>query len=115
MTSEITFSEIKYRITLSSDDITQTERKYGRLQAGALLAKVAPGLGIDALVLKGPHTISDSDSVTFPEADIKERKTFPFSEITGISKEKGRLAVGTAFFKGIESGDTIEVILHVIK
>lgn len=114
MTSEITFSGIKYRITLSPSDITQTERKYGRLQAGALLAKMFPGLGIDALVLKDSHTSLDNDFVTFSEDTIKSRKTFSFSEITDISKEKGRLAVGTAFFKGIESGDTIEVILHSI-
>jgi uncharacterized protein YjfI (DUF2170 family) len=112
MTYEIMFLGIKYRITLSSADITKTERNYGRLQAGAILAKIAPGLVIDALVLKGSHTCNDSDSVTFNELDIKERKTFPFSEITDISKEKGRLAVGTAFFKGIGNGDTIEVILH---
>jgi hypothetical protein len=115
MTSKIAFLGIKCRITLDSSDITQTERKYGRLQVGAILAKIAPEFVIDVMVLKKNHTSSDEDYVEFNEVDITERKTFSYSEITDISKEKGRLAVGTAFFKGIEKGDMIEVILHPLR
>ncbi len=112
MTSTIIFTGIKHRITLSSSDITQTEKKSGRLQAGAIINKMAPGMGIDALVLNKKYPAINEDSVEINEDDIRERQTYTYSDLSSISFEKGRLAVGTAFFKVIESGDVVELILH---
>jgi hypothetical protein len=112
MTSHIIFTGIKHKITLSSSDITQTEKKSGRLQAGAIINKMAPGMKIDALVLKKEYPRANDESAEFNEDDIRERHTYTYSDLSSISFEKGRLAVGTAFFKVIEGGDIVELVLH---
>lgn len=111
MTSKITFSNIKHTIVKSSSEITYTERSSGKLYARSIINRLAPGLRIEAFVLKTP-TFTCDDVFTVYEDDIRTRKCF--QSIGKSYSEAGKLPVKADFMKKIKDGDTILIILHEI-
>lgn len=113
MTSKITFSNIKHIIVKSSSEITDTERSSGKLYARSIINRLAPGLRIEAFVLKTPTFICD-DVFTVYEDDIRKDTRRCFQTLPHTYMEAGKLPVKTDFMKKIKDGDTILIILHEI-
>ena len=113
MTSKITFSNIKHTIVKSSSEITYTERSSGKLYARSIINRLAPGLRIEAFVLKTP-TFTCDDVFTVYEDDIRKDTRRCFQTLPTTYMEAGKLPVKTDFMKKIKDGDTILIILHKI-
>lgn len=116
MTSKITFSKIKHTIVKTSSEITDTERSSGKLYARSIINRLAPGLRIDVLVLKTIDTlICDSKPFAVYEDNIREGTRRTFKTLSQTYTDAGKLPVFTDFFKNIEEGDTVIIILHKVK
>jgi|GEM_PF-2051679 len=114
MTSQITFSNIKYTVVKSSSDITKTERSDGKLQAGCITSRFVQGLQIDVFVLKSlPLLITDIE-MTFDVHDLRWDTRRCFQKLADIFRVKGKLPVHSDFFKKIRDGDIIIIILHEV-
>lgn len=72
-----------------------------------------PNLKIDVIVLKSLPTLVVGDSITFNEDDKRPGTERTFTE-KGIFHKSGTLHVKVDFFKKIEQGDTILILLHEI-
>ena len=114
MTSKITFSNIKHTIVKSSSEITYTERSSGKLYARSIINRLAPGLRIEAFVLKTLPTFICYDVFTVYEDDIRKDTRRCFQTLPHTYMEAGKLPVKTDFMKKIKDGDTILIILHKI-
>lgn len=120
MASKVVIHSVIARVTRCPSEITQTERKAGKLQAGAITSKMRECIkknekvGIDIFVLKNEHAIITDDTIEFRENDLREGTRRTFSQLPELYLRKGRLPVHTAFFKSIDKSDTIEIILHKI-
>lgn len=117
MTSQLTFSNIIYTILKSASDIRPTERAEGKLNARSVINRFVDGssrLLIDVLVLKKSITFIPGDSITFNECDIRPGTRRTFSKPSTSLKNRGRLPVKVGFFKKIEDGDSIIIILHEV-
>jgi hypothetical protein len=114
MTSKITFSNVKHLSVKSPNDVNDTERKYGKLQADGVPKKLLPGLKIDVLVLTSLPVLTTDDTITFDEDDIRPDTRRQFTELKEVYKKKNWLLVHTDFFKKIKEGDSIVIILHEI-
>lgn len=114
MTSKIIFSNVKHVSVKSKKDISQTSRKYGKLQAGGVPGKLEHGQRIDVLVLKSLPILTTDDTITFDEDDIRPNTWRQFTELKDVYKKKNWLLVHTDFFKQIEEGDYIVIILHEV-
>jgi hypothetical protein len=115
MTSELTFSNINHTLLKSASEIRHTERAEGKLNARSVINRFVDGgsgLLIDVLVLKKSITFIPGDSITFNECDIRSSTRRTFSKPSTSLKNRGRLPVKVGFFKKIEEGDTIIIILH---
>lgn len=114
MTSELTFSNIYHTILKSASEIRPTERAEGKLNARSVINRFVDGSSglIDVLVLKKSITFIPGDSITFNECDIRSGTRRTFSKPSTSLKNRGRLPVKVGFFKKIEEGDTIIIILH---
>lgn len=115
MTSTLTFSNIKSIKIKSSSEITKSERSEGRLQAGAIVRMFQPGMKLDVFIIENMPELQCDDSISFNEDDIREGSRREFTKITKSSWNQWKLPVKTDFFKDIEEGDTIVMILHVVK
>lgn len=115
MTSKITFSNIKHTIVKSSSEITPTERSSGKLYARSIINRLVQGLKIDVLALRHVDTlICDSKPFTVDECDIRVGTRRSFVSLSGSYKTGSKLPVLTDFFKNIEEGDTVLIILHEV-
>lgn len=112
MTSTLTFSNIKHINIKPSSEITKSERSDGRLQAGAIVRMFQPGMKLDVFIVENVPALLCDDSISFNEKDIREGSRRIFTEITKSSWSQWKLPVKTDFFKGIQGGDTIVMILH---
>ena len=112
MTSTLTFSNIKSIKIKSSSEITKSERSEGRLQAGAIVRMFQPGMKLDVFIIENMPELQCDDSISFNEDDIREGSRRVFTEISKNSWSQWKLPVKTDFFKGIQEGDTIVMILH---
>jgi len=115
MTSTLTFSNIKYINIKSSSDITKFERSEGRLQAGAIVRMFEPGMKLDVFIVENMPELQCDDSISFNEEDIREGSRRVFTEISKNSWRQWKLPVKTDFFKDIQEGDTIVMILHEVE
>lgn len=113
MTSTTTISNIKHSIVKRASDITKSERSVGKLNARSVINRLEPGHKIDILVLKTLPTLVVGDSITFNEDDKRPGTERTFTK-TGIYHDSGTLHVKVDFFKKIEQGDTILILLHEI-
>lgn len=113
MTSTTTISNIKHSIIKPASDITKSERSVGKLNARSIINRFGPNLKIDVLVLKTLPTLIIGDSITFNEEDKRPGTYRTFTE-KGIFHASGTLHVKADFFKKIEQGDTILILLHEI-
>jgi len=114
MTSQITFSKIKHVVVKSSYDLSATEQREGKLQAGEITSKLCNGLIIDVLVLKMLSSTTTDDPITLGEDNIRDGTRRRFLTLSKLFIRKGRIPVHTDFFKKIEDGDTIIIILHEV-
>jgi hypothetical protein len=119
LTSHITFSNILHTIIKAPADIKESEVKLGILSAGSrtranITGKLAPGLQIDVMVLKNTLTLACDDTIIVNEHDIRPGSRRSFTDLNELYKRKSRLPVHTNFFKCIEDGDTIMIILHEV-
>ena len=113
MASEIIFSNIKHTIIKTASEITDTERRTGKLNARSIINRLGPGLQIDVVVLKNIPAFLCDEVISFNEADIRQGTRRCFQKLTGsYDKYSNRLPVKTDFFKKIMDGDTIIIILH---
>jgi len=115
MTSKITFSNIKYTLVKSSSDITNTERRSGKLYARSIINRLAPGLRIDVLVLKTLPVFICDEPFTVNENGIRAGTKRCFEKLSKSYSDAGKLPVKTDFFKKIKDGDTIVIILHEVE
>lgn len=113
MTSQITISRIKHSIVKRASDITKSERSVGKLNARSVINRLEPGHKIDILVLKTLPTLIIGDTITFNEDDLRHGTRKTFTE-KGVFHKSGTLHVKVDFFKKIEQGDTILILLHEI-
>jgi hypothetical protein len=113
MTSRITFSGIKHTLIKSASDITKSERSLGKLNARSIINRFGPNLKIDVIVLKTLPTLIIGDTITFNEDDLRHGTRKTFTE-KGVFIKSGTLHVKVDFFKKIEQGDTILILLHEI-
>lgn len=113
MTSETTISNIKHSIVKRASDITKSERSVGKLNARSVINRFGPNLKIDVIVLKSLPTLVVGDSITFNEDDKRPGTERTFTK-TGIYHDSGTLHVKVDFFKKIEQGDTVIILLHEI-
>lgn len=114
MTSEINFSKIKYTLIKSDMDVTKTERSSGKLNARSVVNRLLPGLRIDVFVSKTLPTLICDETLTIDEDDIRKDTRRCFEKLTKSFIDAGKLPVHTGFFKEIEDGDIIVVILHEV-
>ena len=115
MTSKITFSNIKHTIVKTSSDITDTERRSGKLYARSIINRLAPGLRIDVLVLKTLPVLIYGEPFTANEENIRAGTKRCFETLPESYSGAGKLPVKTYFFRRIKDGDTIVVILHEVE
>lgn len=115
MTSKITYSNIKHTIVKSSADITDTERRSGKLYARSIINRLAPGLRIDVLVLKTLPVLICGEPLTANEENIRAGTKRCFEKLSKSYLEAGKLPVKTDFFKKIKDSDTIVIILHEVE
>ncbi len=114
MTSKITFSDIHYTLIKSALDVTDTERKRGKLNARSVVNRFSEGMKIDVLVLKILPIVIIDDSVTYLEDDIRNGTRRCFLKLSQAAIDSGQLPVKTDFFKKIEGTDTVIIILHEV-
>jgi len=112
MASKITFSNIKHTIVRDSCEITQTEIKGGKLNARSIVNRLNSGLKIDVLVLKNMPVLVCDEPLTFYENEIRDGTRRSFESLSNAYINAGKLPVHTDFFKKIEEGDMIIIILH---
>lgn len=114
MTSILTFSNIKSIKIKSSSEITKSERSEGRLQAGAIVRMVEPGMKLDVLIVENMPELQCEDSISFNEDGIREGSRRSFIKVSKNSWVQWKLPVKTDFFKHVHEGDTIVIILHEV-
>jgi hypothetical protein len=112
MTLTLTFSNIKSIKIKSFSEITKSERSEGRLQAGAIVRMFQPGMKLDVFIVENMPELQCVDSISFNEDDIREGSRRVFTTISKNAWAQWKLPVKTDFFKGIQDGDTIVMILH---
>ncbi|AKB80675.1 hypothetical protein MSBR3_0097 [Methanosarcina barkeri 3] len=110
MGSKITFNNIVFSLVKKYGEVTDSERKSGKLQAGSVASKLTDGKVIDVLVLKKEYPEIRDESVTFNEADIRKGTRRQFTELAELYRRKGRLPVHTDFFKNIQPGDIVIIM-----
>lgn len=115
MTSKITFFNIKHTIVKSSSDITETERRSGKLYARSIINRLATGYRIDVFVLKTLPVLICGEPFTANESEIRVGTKRCFEKLSKSYSDAGKLPVKTEFFKKIKDGDTIVVILHEVE
>lgn len=114
MVSRITFSEIDKLVSILYEEITDIEKKEGRIKTGGALTGMGQDNKLDVLILnKAPEFYSEGELVV-NEDNIREngRQTYKKNNISESSILKQRLAVGTPFLKRVKPGDTIFLIRH---
>lgn len=112
MSSKIRIDNIIHRITRDSSEITITEINAGKLQARTITNEMSDGKKIDVLITKKRYHDTRDKTVEFDENDIRNGSRRTFTELKEFFKVNGRIPVHADFFKLIENGDKIEIILH---
>jgi hypothetical protein len=120
MTVTLTYTNLKNFAILDPKELSKgsSEWKFGRLPVSQLLKNMRADDKIDVIALKGElsadelKSLSYDRTITINETRLRngKRKTIKFSDLSKNCFAKGRLDLGTAYMKGIKTGETREPI-----